>query len=290
MDRRIVIVTGASSGIGRATASHFARTGHRVFGMVRSEESAAGLLEDAIKEGVTIDLLVADVRDHESVSREISRAIDLAGGVDVLVSCAGIASTGVLEDTTPEHFLELFDVNVGGVVRCIQAVLPTMREQRSGCIVNVSSNAGRVAVLAQSAYVASKWGLEGMSEGLAQELAPFGIRVLIVEPGVTKSAIFDKSEAPPPRGGPYDAQYRRMLRYYKRAIPQATEADVVARAIDDAVHAPASTLRMACAFGGAAMIDGRQRLSDEDWVAMGACEDDADYFARFGEAFGLDIT
>jgi NAD(P)-dependent dehydrogenase (short-subunit alcohol dehydrogenase family) len=290
MDRRIVIVSGASSGIGRATAAHFARAGDRVFAMVRTPESAAGLLADAADACGTIDLLVADVRDGRRVSQEIGRAIDLAARVDVLVNCAGVSSTGVLEDTTPEHFLEMFDVNVGGVVRCVQAVLPTMREQRSGCIVNVSSNAGRVAVLAQSAYVSSKWALEGISEGLAQELAPFGIRVVIVEPGVTKTPIFDKSNAPPPRGGPYDAQYRRMLRYYKRLVAQAAEPDVVARAIDDAVKAPEPKLRIACAFGGTALVEGRRRLSDEDWVAIGACEDDADYYERFENAFGLDLS
>lgn len=284
-----MLVTGASSGIGRAVAVHFSANGHRVFGMVRSETSGSDLVAESARRGGSVELVVADVRDATSVVDAVRHVVNAAGGIDVLVNSAGVPAGGVLEDTSPELFTMVMDVNLLGTVRSIQAVLPTMREKRSGWIVNVSSNAGRVAVLAQSAYVASKWALEGVSEGLAHELAPFGIRVLIVEPGVTKSAIFDKANELPPRGGPYELQYRRMARYYKRAKPQAAEAEEVALAIERAMLSENPPLRVACGFGGASMIEGRERVSDEAWVAMGGLDDEG-YFNRFHEVFGIDLS
>ena len=110
------------------------------------------------------------------------------------------------------------NINLCGAVRCTQAVLPGMRQRGSGAIVNITSVAGRVAALAQSPYVASKWALEGLSEGIAQELAPFGIRVVIIEPGITKSAIFAKSVDYPNATGAYEDHYRRMFQMYATGI------------------------------------------------------------------------
>ena len=114
-------------------------------------------------------------------------------------------ATPSTEEATPELYLDVMNVNLCGAVRCLKAVLPGMRERRSGAIVNITSIAGRMAAIAQSPYVASKFAFEGLSEGLAQELAPFGIRVVIIEPGVTKSAIFAKSIDAPNTTGAYDS-------------------------------------------------------------------------------------
>ncbi len=185
----------------------------------------------AEERGVEVLLVELDVADDESVRDGMQQVLDATGHVDVLVNNAGVGGTGVVEDTDPATYLELMNINLCGAVRCIQAVLPGMRERRSGTIVNVTSMAGRMAALAQSPYVASKWAFEGISEGLAQELAPFGIRVVIIEPGVTKSAIFAKSPDAPSRTGAYPDQYRRLLQFYTAGLTQATDPFEVARVI-----------------------------------------------------------
>src|SRR5436305_7016261 len=188
----VAVVTGANSGIGRATAIHLATSGYRVFGTVRKVASATKLQTMAEAAGVDVELVTLDVAEDESVRGGMAEILDRAGQIDVLVNNAGVGANAVTEEASPAYFLDVLNVNVAGPVRCIQAVLPHMRARASGCIVNVSSITGRVAAIAQAPYATSKWALEGMSEGLAQEIAPFGIRVAIVEPGVTKSAIFAK--------------------------------------------------------------------------------------------------
>ncbi len=198
-DAPVSVVTGANSGIGRATAIHLAKHGHVVYGTVRAtsrKDKMQAMIDDA---GVEVRLVELDVAEDDSVREGFARILDEAGRVDHLINNAGIGGNAVAEEGSPALYLDVMNVNLCGAVRCLQAVLPQMRERGSGSIVNVTSIAGRVAAIAQSPYVASKFALEGLSEGLAQELAPFGIRVVIIEPGVTKSAIFAKSvDAPQP--------------------------------------------------------------------------------------------
>ena len=208
----ISVVTGANSGIGRATAIHLAAQGHVVFGTVRSLDKAGKLLAMATAAGVDINLVELDVASDESVRdgfADILRATD--GVVDVLVNNAGVGGNAVVEECPPSVHLEVMNVNLCGAVRCLQQVLPGMRQRGHGTIINVTSVVGRLAALAQSPYVASKWALEGLSEELAQEVAPFGVRVVIIEPGITKSAIFAKNLDMPNDTGAYDDAYRRMF-------------------------------------------------------------------------------
>ena len=155
-------------------------------------------------------------------------------------------------------------------------------------VVNVTSVVGKLAAIAQAPYVASKWALEGVSEELAHELAPFGIRVAIVEPGVTKSSIFAKNIDSPNATGAYDAHYRRMFQFYAAGIANASPADDVARVIEHAISTDSPVLRYACSWGGESIIAGRETMTDEDWVALGALGDEA-YFSRFQELFGIDL-
>ena len=168
----ISVVTGANSGIGRATAIHLAAQGHVVFGTVRSLDKAGKLLAMATAAGVDINLVELDVASDESVRdgfADILRATD--GVVDVLVNNAGVGGNAVVEECPPSVHLEVMNVNLCGAVRCLQQVLPGMRQRGHGTIINVTSVVGRLAALAQSPYVASKWALEGLSEELAQEVA-----------------------------------------------------------------------------------------------------------------------
>ncbi|MGA1453904.1 MAG: SDR family NAD(P)-dependent oxidoreductase, partial [Ilumatobacteraceae bacterium] len=189
------VVTGANSGIGRATAITLAKAGYHIYATVRGLAKADKLLAKATTEGVNdlITLIEMDVADSASVNRGFAEIFTSTDHVDVLVNNAGVGGNAVTEECPIETYNEVFNINHNGSVRCIQAVLPGMRARRSGTIVNVSSVVGKITAIAQSPYYVSKWAVEGMSEGLAQELAPFGIRVAIIEPGVTRSSIFAKN-------------------------------------------------------------------------------------------------
>lgn len=285
----VSIVTGANSGIGRATAIHLAGLGHEVYGTVRDEGRAGKLKAMAAEAGVEVNLVNLDVAEDESVKRGIGEILDRAGQVDVLVNNAGVGGNAVVEEAPAEQFLDVMNVNLCGAVRCIQAVLPGMRDRGTGSIVNITSVAGRFGAIGQAPYVASKWAFEGLSEELAFELAPFGIRVVIVEPGVTKSAIFAKNVDTPQGTGAYDDHYRRLLNFYAAGLERATDPFEVARVIEEAITTEYPRLRYACSWAGPEIIEGRQMMRDEDWVALGAISDDEEYHHRFNEAFGVDI-
>jgi NAD(P)-dependent dehydrogenase (short-subunit alcohol dehydrogenase family) len=287
----ISVVTGANSGIGRATAIHLAQQGHTVYGTVRSLEKATKLQAMSAEAGADIILVELDIADDQSVRAGFADILGETGGVvDVLVNNAGVGGNAVAEECPPSTYLDVMNVNLCGAVRCLQQVLPGMRERRSGAIVNITSVTGRVAALAQSPYVTSKWAFEGLSEGLAQELAPWGIRVAIIEPGVTKTAIFAKNIDAPNQSGAYDAHYRRLFQFYASGYSQATDAFEVARLIHHAITTDTPSLRYAVSWAGPELIEGRRAMSDEQWVALGDHPDDADYYAAFEQAFGLDIA
>jgi len=290
MTSPITVVTGANSGIGRATALHLAANGHRVFGTVRALARAEKLLAIADQQGVEIELAELDVADDASVERGFADILERGGRVDHLVNNAGVGGNGVVEECSSEQFLEVMNVDLVGAIRCSRAVLPQMRERGSGTIVNVTSVAGRFGAMAQAPYVASKWALEGVSEEMALELAAFGIRVAIVEPGVTKSAIFGKNIEAPNDTGAYEAHYRRMFQMYAAGIQQATDAVEVARVIQHAIETDAPELRYLVSWGAAEMVAGRDAMSASDWFALGAIADDVDYARRFSELMGVDIT
>lgn len=289
MSQHVSVVTGANSGIGRATAVHLAQQGHRVVGTVRSSAKAEKLLAMSEAAGVTVELAELDVADDDSVRDGFAEILGATGRVDTLVNSAGVGGNAVAEECPPSVYNDVFNVNVSGAVRCAQAVLPQMRERGAGSIVNITSIAGRIAALAQSPYVASKWALEGLSEGMAQELAPFGIRVVIVEPGVTKSAIFPKNMDAPNSSGAYDAHYRRMFQFYAAGLANATDPFEVARVIDHAITTDEPRLRYAVSWGGEEMAGRHDRVADADWLELGTIEDDEVYAQRFLDVLGVDI-
>jgi NAD(P)-dependent dehydrogenase (short-subunit alcohol dehydrogenase family) len=287
----ISVVTGANSGIGRATAIHLAQQGHVVYGTVRSLDKAGKLQAMSAEAGVEINLVELDVADDESVHAGFAEILAQTDGVvDVLVNNAGVGGNAVAEECPTSTYLDVMNVNLCGAVRCLQQVLPGMRSRHSGAIANITSIAGRIAVMAQSPYVASKWAFEGLSEGLAQELAPFGIRVAIIEPGVTKSAIFAKNIDAPNQSGAYDAHYRRLFQFYATGYTKATDPFEVARLIHHAITTETPQLRYAVSWAGPEFIAARARITDEEWVALGAHAEDADYYDAFRSHFGLDIS
>jgi NAD(P)-dependent dehydrogenase (short-subunit alcohol dehydrogenase family) len=286
----ISVVTGANSGIGRATALHLAAQGHTVYGTVRSVGKAAKLQAAAEQLGVAVHLVELDVADDQSVRDGFSEILAATDGVvDVLVNNAGVGGNAVAEECPPSLYLDVMNVNLCGAVRCLQQVLPGMRARRRGAVVNITSVAGRIAAIAQSPYVASKWAFEGLSEGLAQELAPFGIRVVVIEPGVTKSAIFAKNIDAPNQSGAYDAAYRRLFQFYAAGLAHATDPMEVAALIHHAVTTDAPRLRYAVSWAGPEIVAARATMDDADWVALGAWDDDDAYYDDFAAKFGIDL-
>jgi len=290
MSAPVTVVTGANSGIGRATAVHLASHGHTVYATVRAAAKAAKLNAMAEQAGVEVHLAELDVAEDQSVRDGFADIIERAGGVDNLVNNAGVGGNAVVEEATPELYLDVMNINLCGAVRCLREVLSGMRERGRGCVVNITSVTGRVAAIAQQPYVASKWAFEGMSEGLAQELAPFGIRVAIVEPGVTKSAIFAKTIDAPNATGAYEAPYRRMFQFYAAGIAKATDPFEVAEVVRHAIETDDPQLRYQVSWGGRELVERRATMDDRDWVALGSLADDDEYYRRFHELFGLDIN
>jgi NAD(P)-dependent dehydrogenase (short-subunit alcohol dehydrogenase family) len=283
-----VLITGANSGIGRAAALRFAAAGDRVYAGMRSVSKADKLLGLAKQQGCEVRPIELDVNDGASVARGVRQVEGDAGHVDVLVNNAGIGWNATVEDVDVEAAKAVFETNYWGAIRCTKTVLPGMRERRSGHIVNISSVAGRIAAIGQVIYASSKWALECLSENLAQEVAPFGIRVSVIEPGVTRTAILPKNPGYP-QPTAYEPAYRRMLQFYAKGIEAAVSADSVADTILAAVRDPKAPFRTTCAFGGPELTGRRRRISDDDWIALGAVEDDDAYYARFAELFGLEL-
>ena len=288
-ERAVAVVTGANSGLGRATAIHLARHGYSVFGTVRDVAKAAKLTDIATTEDLDVSLVELDVADDDSVRAGFAEIFEQANAIDALVNNAGIAPAGVTEETSPALFAETFNVNVCGAVRCVQAVLPAMRARRSGTIINISSIVGRVAVIAQSPYATSKFALEGLSEALAQEVALFGIRVAIIEPGITKSAIFAKSTQAEIYTGAYAAHYARMQAFYSTGLMNATDPFEVAAVVHHAMTTDRPMLRYVVSWGSE-IVERRESMRDEEWVALGAHVDDAAYFDDFERRFGLRLS
>ena len=285
----VALITGANSGIGRATAIGLASRGWTVYGSMRSLDKGEKLMAMAGAADVAVHPLVCDVTDTDSVNRAAAEVTDAAGQIDVLVNNAGVGGNGVTEETSIAYYQEIMDVNLYGPIRGIQAVLPQMRARQSGCIINVSSIAGVIAAIAQSPYVASKWALEGLTEGLAQEVAAHGIRVALIEPGLVKTAILPKNTDAPNASGAYGSAYQRMFDFYAAGLKAPGLPAEVAEVIFEAATTDEPKLRYTCGWGGSELTRNRPLMSDEEWVALGAL-DDHEYAIRFNELFGLDIS
>lgn len=286
----VALITGANSGIGRSAAVELSRRGWDVYGSMRSLDKGERLAAMAAEAGVEVHPVVCDVTDTDSVDAVVAEVTEASGGIDVLVNNAGIGGNGVAEECPIELYESVMDVNLYGTIRSAQAVIPQMRERNSGCIINISSVAGVIAAIAQSPYVASKWALEGLTEGLAQELVPHGIRVALIEPGIVKTAILAKNTEAPNATGAYDAHYRRLFAFYAAGLKDPGHPNEVADVIFAAATDDPPRFRYTCGWGGQQLTERKPGVADEDWITLGAIEDDADYAARFNELFGLDIA
>ena len=188
---KVAVVTGSSSGIGFETSLALAREGYFTFATMRDVKKADAVKKIAEEENLHLKVIELDVDNEDSVENAIKSIIDEKQRIDVLVNNAGWGIWGTGEDVSLEEFREQFETNFFSIVRLIQKVAPTMRKQGSGNIVNISSIAGRIGFPVSTAYISSKFALEGFSESLRFELGEFGINVIIIEPGVIKTNFFD---------------------------------------------------------------------------------------------------
>ncbi len=231
---KVAVVTGASTGIGRATALSLKAAGYKVYGTSRraAADGPAG-----------IEMVVCDVADDGSVAALVTRVMAESGRIDVLVNNAGLGITGAAEETSIELAKTIFDVNVFGVFRLTREVLPIMRRQKSGRIVNISSVLGLIPAPYMALYAATKHAIEGYSESLDHEVRAFGVRVLLIEPAYTQTS-FDANALAPDRMLPiYDGGRANADATMKKAMLTGDRPEVVAEAVLKALTAKAPKLR-----------------------------------------------
>ena len=287
----VTLITGTSTGLGRATALHLARKGHRVHATMRSPERAgAPLIEAAKAEGVQLTVSQLDVTDTASVKRAVDDVLRESGQIDVLVNNAGIGDLGAIELTTDETAQAMFDTNVFGVLRLIRAVLPGMRAQGSGVIVNVSSVAGHICGGGNGLYAATKHALEAISEALAIEVMQYGVRVAIIEPGFFDTPIIDKAAGAVTAAGeaPYANVERRMAGVYLAGKAGAGDPQTVAETIEQAISGDNSKLRYLVGVDADVFMRERPRMTDEEYVhSFGRVQTDDEWFAEFVRRFPM---
>jgi NAD(P)-dependent dehydrogenase (short-subunit alcohol dehydrogenase family) len=288
---RVTLVTGTSTGIGFATALYLAKRGHTVVATMRNLAKAGPLETAARDQGVQLVVRELDVTSQASIDRALAATLEMEGAIDVLVNNAGIGGATPLELTPEPEHRAMFEANYWGPIRMIQAVLPSMRERRSGCIVNVTSIAGRIATPNQIAYSASKHALAAASEALAHEVAAFGVRVAIIEPGVIQTAIFESSAGATryDKTSPYRQIMRRNGKLFAAGFRNPGQPETVAEAIFEAITTNRPRLRYLVGVDAEGLAAGRARLSDEEWVAMGGELSDEEYNERFKRYFGIEL-
>ncbi len=289
----VTLITGTSTGIGFETALHMAQSGYRVYATMRNPDAGAAALRDAAKSaGAELEIAQLDVTDAASTERCVSGILKTEGRIDVLVNNAGIGELRVLEETTDAFAHEIFETNVFGPLRLMRAVLPGMREGRSGSIVNVSSVAGRIGAFGQTLYCGTKHALEAITEGMAIEVRQFGIRVALIEPGIFNTPILDKAMGTlgTDPSAPYAATERRIAGIYAAGKAADAHPRAVAEVIERAVSTDNPKLRYPVGVDATVFLDGRARLSDEEWLEFGAPMSDDDFWALFARTFPMPVT
>ena len=230
---KVAVVTGTSSGIGFETALALAREGYHTYATMRDTTKSDKIKELGKKDNLKISVLELDVDDESSVKNAIRKILDQKQRIDILVNNAGWGLWGCVEDVTVDEFKAQFDTNFFSIIRLIQEVGPTMRTQGSGKIINISSVAGRIGFPASPAYISSKFALEGLSECLRLEMAPFGVDVVIIEPGVIKTNFLNpvklakKSES--------DTAYRDITSRVVSGVKMMAEMGTHPKEVADAV-------------------------------------------------------
>lgn len=269
---KVALVTGSSSGIGFETALLLSRSGFHTYASMRDLKKSENLTELANKETLPLTVVQLDVNNDRSVKDAVGKIVAENMRIDVLVNNAGYGLFSPIEDLTLDQIKEQFETNFFGVVRVTKEVLPIMRKQKEGTIVNVSSGAGRVGIPLSSAYAASKFALEGLSESMRYELNEFGINVVIIEPGVIKTNFMENSRtayATSKLESPYADLIGRTMKGFEVLIYNGSSPKLVADTILNAITSKEPEIRYLVGDDAKSIMEVRKSNSDkefENWM------------------------
>ena len=260
---KVALVTGSSSGIGFETALALARENYFTFASMRNTDKADKILEITKKENLNLEVIELDVDKAESIKSAVRKIQDKKGRIDVLVNNAGYLLAGCLEDVSMDELKAQFETNFFGVIRMIQETAPTMRKQGSGVIVNVSSLAGRIGFPGTPAYISSKFAVEGISECMRYELSPFGIKTIIIEPGVIKTNIFSTMKlAKGKPDSPYKEITEKVMNGVKMMAEMGTPPEEVAKTIIKAIQTEEPLPRYLVGSDAAMFLEAKKMKTD----------------------------
>ena len=280
-----VLITGTNKGIGFETALSFARAGYKVFATMRNTEAATTLKQHIADESLAIIIYKMDVDADEAVKHCIATIIQEHGTIDVLVNNAGIERHGSIEEMAISDFKAIMETNYFGVIRCIQAVLPQMRKNKKGCIINVGSVSGKIACTPLSAYSASKYALEALTESLAQEVKPFNIKVALVEPGIIDTKMAHDISVD------NNSIYPQVLRFgamFSESLKQPTPPSFVANTMLEIAEGDSWQLKYPVGPSALPFLGWRASMTDEQWVDWNA-QTDEEWYNAVETTFGLNV-
>jgi NAD(P)-dependent dehydrogenase (short-subunit alcohol dehydrogenase family) len=262
---------GSSSGIGLETALILARNGYTTYATMRYPHKDTSIKAVVQNENLPIKVVQLDVTEDTSVKNATDHILSEAGRIDVLVNNAGYGLVGAFEDLSMEEIKSQYETNLFGLIRVTQAVLPTMRKQRSGRIINVSSGAGIFGYPGGSAYVSTKFAVEGLSESIAYELEPFGIKVILIEPGFIRTnfgnamAIAKKAQD---STSPYSELMQKTMAGFAELAKNASDAELVAKIILDASSNPNPLLRYLAGKDVESWAAGKKNMDELEFFNM----------------------
>ena len=271
----VAVVTGSSTGIGFETSLALAKNGYLTYATVRKTEGGGSnqIMDIAKNENLPLQVIQLDVDNDKSVLDAINKIVTENDRIDVVVNNAGYALVGALEETSMEEIKAQFETNFFGAVRVMQAVIPIMRKQRSGKIVNITSMGGRIAIPLDSIYHATKFALEGLSESIRYELEPFGIKIILIEPGAVgtsfwknwRMAMKASSSSDNNYNSPYKQIENNMFESFKKMEQNAIHPSEVAKVILQAVISDNPDFRYVVGKDAAAILETRRSMSDREF-------------------------
>ena len=270
-ESRVAVVTGSSSGIGFEISLILARHGFKTYATMRDLQKSSTLRSIADKEKIPLKCVQLDVTNDMSVKQAIETIVNEANKIDILVNNAGYGLSGAFEDLLINEIKLQFDTNYFGLIRATQAVLPIMRNQSAGIIVNISSGLGRFGIATSSAYASSKFAIEGLTESISYELEPFGIRTILIEPGIIKTnfikaaVLAEKSKDP---NSPYFQFMNNMENGMKKLIESGESPEYVAKVVLDAINDSNPKLRYLAGKDVEHIMEIKNKISDEDFHNM----------------------
>ena len=271
----IAVVTGSSTGIGFETSLTLARNGFHTYATIRMLEGSRGseqIIDIAKRENLPLQVIQLDVDNDKSVSDAINTIVKDKGRIDIVINNAGYALAGPFEETSTEEMKAQFETNFFGAVRIMQAAIPRMREQRRGKIVNITSMGGRIAVPLDSMYHGTKFALEGVSESLQYELEPFGIKIILIEPGAVGSnfwnnlKIASKTTSPDNIGSPYKQIIDNVSESFKQMQQNTIHPSEVANVILQAVLSDNPDFRYVVGKDAVAILEARRNMPDREFL------------------------